>query len=65
MKRIGRATLEGQYLRCCLCSKTLNDVALLVTSERGLSICDECVDVCTMLVAEGRIAARAAKEPTT
>lgn len=50
--------LAADVVRCCICGKTLREVSLMVTSERGISICDECVDVAMAMVLARRIELR-------
>jgi ATP-dependent Clp protease ATP-binding subunit ClpX len=45
------ATDLSKGLRCSFCGKHQHDVAKLVAGP-GVYICDECVDLCTQIIAE-------------
>jgi hypothetical protein len=59
-------------IRCSFCGKAEAEVAKLIAGQAGF-ICDECVRVCTGLIAEDRVVAQQAiaeqaprpKEPTS
>lgn len=43
--------LEEQY-RCSFCGKTQNQVRKLIAGNRGIYICDECVELCSEILME-------------
>ena len=42
---------EDNLLHCSFCGKSQNEVKKLIAG-RGVYICDECIDVCTSIVAD-------------
>ena len=42
---------EDGLLHCSFCGKSQNEVKKLIAG-RGVYICDECIEVCTSIVAE-------------
>ena len=43
---------SGSELRCSFCKKPHADVQKLIAGNSGVAICNECVDVCTDIVAD-------------
>jgi hypothetical protein len=54
--------LAKKAKRCALCQRALKEVALMVTSEHGTYICDDCVDNSAEIVAKERARKAAASE---
>lgn len=42
----------GDKIRCSFCGKTQDQVSKMIAGPDGLYICDECVDMCSMIVGE-------------
>jgi ATP-dependent Clp protease ATP-binding subunit ClpX len=40
-----------EYLRCSFCGKTQKQVKRLIAGPGGVYICNECVEVCTEVIA--------------
>ena len=53
----------GPTLRCSFCNKTQNEVKKLIAGP-NVYICDECVEVCSDIIAEERIIDRSRPLPT-
>ena len=43
--------MEDQY-RCSFCGKTQNQVRKLIAGNKGIYICDECVELCSEILQE-------------
>ena len=42
----------NEKIRCSFCGKTQDQVNKMIAGPDGLYICDECVDMCSMIVGE-------------
>ena len=41
---------------CSFCSKSNNEVKLIITGEAGACICDECIELCRDIIGSARVA---------
>ena len=39
-------------VRCSFCGKTENQVRKLISGPAGIYICDECIEICSEIIAE-------------
>ena len=45
---------KNDKIRCSFCGKTQDEVDKMIAGPDGLYICDECVDMCSMIVGDSR-----------
>lgn len=48
------ATPVGTVMRCSFCGKPRESVRRLIAGPRQVFICNECVDLCNEIMADGR-----------
>ena len=61
MKRINRNENEQKDVHCSFCGKSQDEVYRLIAGP-GVWICNECVDLCNIILADEKGGAAAASE---
>ena len=54
MKKLSKSNNGQRELRCSFCGKTQDEIDRLVSGPGDVYICDECVNLCSLLLADDK-----------